>query len=100
MRETHLFHDTCLSLGKGDVATRFILDEFNLNLPSLTSRLIVIIVIIVGSSAEARTFGASILDGTIAGDKVILSGRRVFVSDGSDIRHVGVWVQERSIGRR
>ena len=98
MRETNLLHDACLSFGKGDVTTRLILDEFDLNLPSLTSWLVVIIVVVVGGSTDARTFGASILDSSIAGDKVILSGRRVFVSDGSDVRHIGVWVQERSIG--
>jgi hypothetical protein len=46
--ETNLLHDTGLPLRECDMATRFIGDELDLNLSSLTSRLIVIIIVVVG----------------------------------------------------
>ena len=45
----HLLHDTGLALGKGDVTTRLVGDEFDLNLPPLATGLVIIIVIVVGS---------------------------------------------------
>ena len=85
--ETHLLHDTSLSLGEGDVATRFVLDELDLDLATLTAALIVIIIVVVGST-DARTLGASRL-GAIAsaGDEIVMGRRRVLLSDSSDISH-------------
>lgn len=45
----HLLHDSGLALGKGDVTTRLVGDEFDLNLPPFATGLIIIIVIVVGS---------------------------------------------------
>lgn len=87
MMGTHLLHDTSLPLGKGDVATRFVLDELDLNLATLTAALFIIIVVVVGST-DARALGAARL-GTVAsaGDEIVVGGRRVLLSDGGDISH-------------
>lgn len=53
-----LLHDTGLSLGEGDVSPRLVLDELDLNLSSLPARLVIIIVVVVGS--RTRTLRASI----------------------------------------
>lgn len=45
---TNLLHDTSLSLGKGDVATRLVADELDLNLATLAIALLIIIVVVVG----------------------------------------------------
>lgn len=55
---TYLLHDASLPLGEGDVPTRLVLDELDLNLSSLTATLLVIIVIIVGGGRGSRSFGA------------------------------------------
>lgn len=45
---TDLLHNTGLALREGDMATRLIRDELDLNLSSLATRLIIIIVVVVG----------------------------------------------------
>lgn len=45
---THLLHDSRLALGECDMATRLVGDELDLNLSSLASGLVIIIVIVVG----------------------------------------------------
>ncbi len=45
--DTDLLHDTSLPLRESDVTTRLISDELDLNLSSLTSGLIIIIVVVV-----------------------------------------------------
>jgi hypothetical protein len=61
---TYLLHDAGLALGEGDVATRLILDELDLDLSALAAGLVIIIVVVVGSLALA--FGAAV---DIAGDE-------------------------------
>ena len=56
---TYLLHDTSLALGESNMATRLILDELDLNLPALAARLVVVIVVVVGSGA--RTLDAAVL---------------------------------------
>lgn len=58
--ETNLLHDTSLALGEGDVATRFICDEFDFNLSSLSAGFIIIVIIIVGGG-RTRSFDTTIL---------------------------------------
>ena len=71
--EAHLLHDTSFSLGEGNVPSRFILDEFDLNLPPLATWLVVVVIVIVGGSGRgALTLDASVL--AIA--QVVLVGRR------------------------
>lgn len=50
---TYLLHDTGLTLGEGDVTTRFILDKLDFNLATLATWLVVVVVVIVTSSAQA-----------------------------------------------
>lgn len=84
---THLLHDTRLPLGEGDVATRLILNEFDLNLSALATGLVIIIVVVVG--AHARALGAAVVSGAVTGGllQVVLSRRRVLLTDGSDVGH-------------
>lgn len=46
---TNLLHDTRLALRESDMATRLIGDELDLDLSSLASWLVIIIVVVVGS---------------------------------------------------
>ena len=84
---THLLHDTRLPLGEGDVATRLILNEFDLNLSALATGLVIIIVVVVG--AHARALGAAVVSGAVTGGllQVVLGRRRVLLTDGSDVGH-------------
>jgi hypothetical protein len=81
---TDLLHDTRLALRECDVATRFIGDELDLNLSSLTSGLIIIIVIIVGSR-WALAFGTASV--TAISETVIVKGRRRTLVGIGDVGH-------------
>jgi len=86
----HLFHDARLPFRKSDVTARLILDELDLDLSPLATRLIVIVVIIVGRRADTRALEAAILCRrcTIAGRKrVILSRRWLLRVMFSDVGH-------------
>lgn len=48
------------------MSSRLVLDEFDVNLSPLTSRLVLIIIIIVGSGTDARTLDAASV-GAVAG---------------------------------
>lgn len=47
--EAYLLHNSSLTLGKRDVATRLVADELDLNLATLTAALLVIVVVVVAS---------------------------------------------------
>ena len=68
------------------MATRLILNEFDLNLSALATGLVIIIVVVVG--AHARALGAAVVSGAVTGGllQVVLS-RRVLLTDGSDVGH-------------
>lgn len=70
MQRAHLLHDAGLALRKGDVAARLVRNELDLDLASLATTLL--IVIVIAASRWARTFDAS---GTLARSAV--SGRIV-----------------------
>ena len=70
----NLLHDPGLPLGKGDVTTRLVLDEFDINLPSLATWLVVIIIIIIGSSGDTWTLDASSVTVAIASERVVRAG--------------------------
>ena len=86
MDVTDLLHDAGLALGEGDVSTRLVLDELDLNLASLATRLVVVIVVVV-SRAGTRTLDASALEGAIAVLEVVGSGGRVGLVIGGDVGH-------------
>lgn len=89
-KATHLLHDTRLPLGEGDVATRLILDELDLDLSALATGLVVIVIIVIG--AHAIPFGGAIVRSAIAGGllQVLLGGRGLLlIKGGSDVGHDG-----------
>jgi hypothetical protein len=87
-KHTHLLHDTRLPLGEGNVATRLILDELDLNLSALATGLVLIIVIVVGT--HARALGTAVVWGSVTGLLQVVLGRRwVLLTDGGDVGHDG-----------
>ena len=82
---TDLLHDTRLALRECDVATRLVGDELDLNLSSLTSGLIIVIIVVVGGcwplAFDAATVGIAVSDGV-----VVEGGRRAFIVIG-DVGH-------------
>lgn len=74
-----LLHDTSLALREGDVTTRLILNELDLDLATLTARLVIIIVLVVGAHTVALGAPAVITG------KVIMTRRQLFI----DSRHDG-----------
>jgi len=90
MAATNLLHDTSFALGEGDVATRLVADELDLNLATLAAALFVVVVIVVGR-ARARALDATALCGGIVAiaDRMRLvefGGRRLVVLVG-DVGH-------------
>lgn len=84
------------------MATRLILNEFDLNLSALATGLVIIIVVVVG--AHARALGAAVVSGAVTGGllQVVLSRRRVLLTDGSDVGHDETrgrleWREKRSV---
>jgi len=59
---TYLLHDAGLALGEGNVPTRLVLDELDLDLSTLAARLIVVIVVVVLCSALALSTAAAIAE--------------------------------------
>lgn len=89
---THLFHDAGLALGKGDVATRLVLDELDFNLSALAAGLVVVVVIVVGSGARAlgAAVGILLLERAVAVVDIVLSrGRLLLLLVGDFGSHLG-----------
>jgi hypothetical protein len=86
MDVTNLLHDAGLSLGEGDVSTRLVLNELDLYLASLATRLVIIIIVVVGGTGT-RTLDASALESAIAVLEVVGRSRRVGLVIGSDLSH-------------
>lgn len=85
---SYLLHNAGLALGKGDVASRFIVDKLDLNLATLTTSLLVIVVVVVGG-AGALTLDATVLADAAIADRVRLvevAGRALVVLI-SDVGH-------------
>ena len=76
---TYLLHDTRLALGEGDVATRLVLDELDLNLAALTARLVIIVVVVVGGGSSA---GALALDTAVLGGAIVVEVLMLILSGG------------------
>jgi len=88
--DSDLLHDTRLPLGECDVTARLVGDELDLNLSSLASGLIVVVVIVVGSRGSL-TFDAARLAHRIAvSGGVLVEGRwRSLVVLVGDVGHCG-----------
>ena len=86
MDVTNLLHDAGLALGEGNVSTRLVLDELDLDLASLATWLVIVIIVVV-CGAGTRALDASALEGAIAILEIIGSGGRVGLVIGSDLSH-------------
>ena len=86
---TYLLHDTSLSLGEGDMATRLVLNELDLDLAPLATGLVIVIIVVVGS-AGTRALDASALERAIAVLQIVVGGGRVgLVIVGELVGHIG-----------
>lgn len=84
-----LLHDTSLPLGEGNMATRLVLNELDLNLAALTAGLVIIIVVVLGTHAAALgTTGVSAVTGLL---EVIVGGRKLLLTNSSHVGHNGGW---------
>ena len=84
---THLLHDTSLSLGECDMATRLISDELDLNLSALASWLIIIVVVVVCGSLT-RSLDATRFNCVAIADSVLIESRgRTLVVLVGDVGH-------------
>lgn len=82
----YLLHDARFAFGECNVPTRFVLDEFDVNLPSLSTGLVVVIFVVVGSGTDARSFDAAVLSTLYA---VTVTGRNRIVMDGRRLGGIG-----------
>lgn len=74
------------------MAARLVLDELDLNLPSLAAGLVVVVIVVV--LGGARALGAAVCigldEGAVVGEVVVDGGRRVLVVVGDFRGHGGV----------
>jgi hypothetical protein len=86
---TYLLHDAGFALAEGDVPTRLVGDELDLDLPALAAGLVVVVVVVVGG--RARALGAAVRVANIQGAAavVVQLRRRVLVVVGDFGGHGG-----------
>ena len=72
------------------MTARFVLDELDVDLSPLTARLVIIVIIVVGSGADARTLDAASLSAIAIAGRVVEARRRIVVRIG-DVGHCEVW---------
>ena len=98
---THLLHNSRFALREGNVTTRFVLDELDVDLPSLPTGLVIVIFIFIASGVHTLTFDAAVLlrTGPVAGRKVIILDRGRLGGIG-DVGHEATGKKEfwRSVG--
>lgn len=82
-----LLHDTRLALRECDVTTRFIGNELDLNLSSLASRLVIVVIVVVGSR-WALAFDTAII--VAVSESVVIEGGWGAFSVVGDVGHCGV----------
>ncbi len=86
MLATNLLHDAGLALGKGNMATRLVRDELDLNLAALAATLFVIIIVVVGGRRTlaldaARLGGGAAVAYRVGVVNVLRRGLVVLVGD-------------------
>jgi hypothetical protein len=57
----NLLHNSCLALRESDMPTRLVRDEFDFNLSSLATRLIIVVVIVIGSRRALALDAATVI---------------------------------------
>lgn len=60
----YLLHDASFPLGEGDVSTRLVLNELDVNLATLSAGFVVVVVVIIGGGADTGSLDATVV-GTI-----------------------------------
>lgn len=92
-KQTYLLHDAGLALGEGNMATRLVADELDLDLAALATALLVVIIIVVVGAGTLHA--ARVIDGSVAVADVVslveLVGRGLVVLI-RDVGHCSVWV--------
>lgn len=83
---SYLLHDARLALGEGDVPTRLVLNELDIDLPSLAAWFVVVIVVVVGGGTDARPLEASVFSALCA---VAVTGRNRVVVTGGRLGRIG-----------
>ena len=64
------------------MSTRFVLNKFDVNLPPLTPGLVIVVVVVISGSTDARTLNASRVSAiSIAGRVVVSAGGGIGISD-------------------
>lgn len=88
-KRTDLLHNTSLALGKGDVSTRLVADELDLNLATLAAALLIIVVLVVGGGLSLTLHAAGFLGCAAIADgvRVVKLGRRGLVVLIGDVGH-------------
>jgi hypothetical protein len=88
VRSADLLHDTSLALREGDVATRLVLDELDLDLATLTATLLIVLIVILTSHGGSWALGTT---GVAAGTGEVVTRRRLVKAGGgvSDVGHGG-----------
>ena len=67
---TNLLHNASLTLGKGNVSTRLVANELDLNLATLAAALLVIIIIIIASRRTLALDSTGFRGGATVSDRV------------------------------
>ena len=76
-RDAHLLHDAGLALGEGDVTTRLVLDELDLDLAALTAALVVVVIVVVGGIADALALDTAWLAAAVLEVVMVIDRREV-----------------------
>lgn len=87
VQTTHLLHDSRFPLRKGNVTTRLVLDELDVNLPPLAAGLaviVVVVVVVVDGATLGRAVG--IVAVSLAEAVIEVRGRELVVV--CEVRHI------------
>jgi hypothetical protein len=83
----YLLHDSGFALGKGNVSTRLIADELDLNLASLAAALLVIVIVVVGTRTLALDAAGLGGDGISIAVRLVQVGGRCLIVLVGDVGH-------------
>ena len=88
---SYLLHDAGLALREGDVTTRLVLDEFDVNLPPFATGLVVVVVVVVASGrTDPSPFHTAVLCTAVAvagAEGIVASRGGVLIIRIGNVRH-------------